>query len=448
MNTTVSAVKTRARALMSHLAKSGKSVTLSEALEAISATDNGSDWNRYQAALKKNRNAPQAPAESKEYQPHKVLACYSSNEVPRMAEAIFAHEADNGKIPVIVLLEDIPFPQNLMANDAGWITVEVKLAKDSTVHMPVLNYAEDIKGIIIKPITNWHEMAPDLARSLCMKHLLSFIPEWSEELIKRLGTIIFYGLHLAESSYVDYYETKLPEFMQKIRSTAGDQQLLVVTHSDKNKNFMAMSNDDYKIIVTENADSKLFNIHGIERLVIPKAHGNSSPAYRFPRLFRRKHLLIEDICIYVGSMSQDLINLPAHNYVYASIRRYVLQTIHCETLTKDRFIEDDFAWNKRAISMYKAILQTLVYLERRGDLTITEACIKAHSGLNECYKLYANENTPKHAKEKLYQWLLHLPGFDFSSAKKGEISEECNRQHSYVAVQYSRVINEKLLTIQ
>lgn len=448
MNTTVSAVKTRARALKNHLAKSGKDISLSEALEAISATENGSDWNRYQATLKKLKLYAQATSVAKEYPPHKVLACHPGEGMDCAAEAIFALDTLAGKVPVIVLLEDMPFPQNMMADDAGWVTIHVNIGKDSTVSMGALGNAEDIRGIVIKPIIFWHVMTPDIALALCMKHLLGSMPDWCPELLKRIGTVIFYGLHLAESSYTDYYQTKFPEFMRKLRLAGGDQQLLIVTRSDKNKDFMAMSSDDYKIIVTESAEPTLFKISGVERLVIPREKGITNPAQRFPRLFQRKSLSIEDICTYVGARSLELVSLPAQNEAHAHARRYVLQRNHCEALLKDKNINVDHSWGYRAITMYKALLQTLVFLEKRGDMALTPASVKMHSGLDACYKLYANEDIPQYAKEKLGHWIYHLPGFDFTSAEQGEIYQDCYRLHAYACMQYEHVLGDKLFEIR
>lgn len=184
-NTTVSGAKDRARLLMSHLAKSGITINLAQALEALSATENGTDWNRYQAVLKATKDS----METKDYPPHRIIAGRPGGGGTGIVEALFSYEATHSKtIPLLILLFDI--------------------------NMPPLGDPENIKGIVIKLIviteTPRHPEIIKL-RAAALDAIIERIPRWKHGISSSIGTVFIEGMEAVDTADSTYYDVKLPQ---------------------------------------------------------------------------------------------------------------------------------------------------------------------------------------------------------------------------------------------
>lgn len=319
MNSTISAAKARARLLKTHLENSGKAISLSEALEAISASENKTDWNRYQAALKHARNTPDSPQIATRHQPHKIFAAPPGSGSGAIAEITFVKNIHDGKVPVLIMLSEHKFPTNAEQDTSDWLTIDVTYTDELITNVRDIPNYDKIKGLIIRLRLEQfprrglvHEImakseigSEENARLTALMFVMRDMRKWPAELKRKIGTLIFYGMELIALKEHRVYSKFLPGLIDSMRQDGGSPSLFIVTSSDIPKKDIVRSEYEYKLIISDSIHRRLFNECPVDKLYIEQGFDAVKPI--LDKLFTNPDRLIEDICLYVGSLSTKLI---------------------------------------------------------------------------------------------------------------------------------------------
>lgn len=330
MNNTISGAKARARLLMSHLAKSGITITLAQALEALSATENGTDWNRYQAALKANKES----VKTREFPPHRIIAGRPGGGGTGIVEALFSYEATHSKtIPLLILLFDASMPQYRAFDTTGWVHVHftVDPAHPCEIKLPPLGDPDNIKGIVIKLIviteTPRHQEVIKL-RAAALDSLIEQIPRWKYGIASSLGTVFIEGMEMVDTADSTYYDVKFPRMMAELRQQSDNQQLVIETQTDISKDSIYRSKDKYKLIkLTTCQADQYFTDCPLDMVSLGLTSGNT---HRYARLFTDESRRIEDTALYIGSVNGSVIRaeLTTKNAFSTFIQNYMLAMVN------------------------------------------------------------------------------------------------------------------------
>lgn len=330
MNNTISGAKARARLLMSHLAKSGITITLAQALEALSATENGTDWNRYQAALKANKES----VKTREFPPHRIIAGHPGGGGTGIVEALFSYEATHSKtIPLLILLFDASMPQYRAFDTTGWVHVHftVDPAHPCEIKLPPLGDPDNIKGIVIKLIviteTPKHQEVIKL-RASALDSIIEQIPRWKYGIASSLGTVFIEGMEMVDTADSTYYDVKFPRMMAELRQQSDNQQLVIETQTDISKDSIYRSKDKYKLInLTTCQADQYFTDCPLDMVSLGLTSGNT---HRYARLFTDESRRIEDTALYIGSVNGSLIRaeLTTKNAFSTFIQNYMLAMVN------------------------------------------------------------------------------------------------------------------------
>jgi hypothetical protein len=315
---------------MCHLAKSGTTITLAQALEALSATENGTDWNRYQAALKADRSA----VETRKYPPHRIIAGRPGGGATAIIEALFSYEATHSKtIPLLILLFDASMPQYRAFDTTGWIHVHftVDPAHPCEIKLPPLGNTDNIRGIVIKIIviteTPKHQEVIKL-RAAALDSIIEQIPRWKYGIASSLGTVFIEGMEMVDTADSTYYDVKFPKMMAELRQQSDNQQLVIETQTDISKDSIYRSKDQYKLIklTTFHAD-QYFTDCPLDMVSLGQASSNTK---RYARLFTDESRRIEDTALYIGSVDGSLIRaeLTTKNAFSTFIQNYMLAMVN------------------------------------------------------------------------------------------------------------------------
>lgn len=322
MSKTISAAKARARHLKAHLERRGKEISLSEALEAISASENQTDWNRYQSALKRLKTFPEAIPDTGKRQPHKIFIAPPGSGSSAVAEITFVKNIMNGKIPILISLYDQKFPQNSKCDTSGWVTINTTYTREGKTNVgEALSDESGVKGILINVRLEGFP-GRDLEREEKYKHAdgghfsvqsvyltaISFIMrdilKWPEEIKANIGTIIFNGMELAENYADCTYSQRLPNLIERIRESGGNPNLFIITASHTLQYDVTVSKHEYKLIIADFIGKQRFSKWPVDQLYIEQSLESIKPT--LGRLFLNPERMIEDICLYVGSLSIKL----------------------------------------------------------------------------------------------------------------------------------------------
>jgi hypothetical protein len=449
MNITISGVKARARLLMAHMRESGKEMSLTQALEALSASENNTDWNRYQAFIKSARLLPQAPSPQTSHSPHKIFASGPGFGSGPIAEAVFAHGTTTGSIPVIVMLREHEFPSNKQHDTTGWLTINVTYNNMGGTNLSGLISLGNIKGVIIRPCfidlpgrdpereakaerENSHLFTANNARLTALSLILNDMAHWLPDLKKLIGTIILYGMEVIDQFKNKIHSRTIPHFMKSMRAHGGNQNLFLVTSSDLMKEDILNSNDEYKLIISESTPGSLFSNCPIDKLMIEQ--NKAIVLSRFDKLFKNEHRVIEDISIYIGALSIPLIlkDAPEDNSDFDFIRTYTQGMVGS---SNDRSIHEGKS-SKSDLIAFGMISLALKANQFIGEQeTIRESDIPSIIDLPILYAMSKAPKVPQEYRQKINEYLNRLPFYESTTASTGNLAEESIRAHEMLTMQ-------------
>lgn len=327
-NATISGAKSRASRLIPHMAKSGIRITMPDALEAISAAENNSDWNRYQAALKNSRSAPDEPLAAI---PHTVLACDPGMGSSAVTEALFTFDMEmTDVIPIFIKAYRHNFPSSFVDRS--------KIFSMMSVRGEILHLTEatgDVKSkvsaivIFLDESTGMGFIGEDKTQEYAkeLASVLKGIQNWHPSVLKKIGRVIVGDFEVADSDDSDFYSRLFPDFMRSIRKHGGQQSLLVQTMSDRSQDDLYSSTDAYEII-TMSTHTPLFEF---SPLPVLRKSDTPSRIRRYGSIFRSDKNQIRDAVLYITPKALSYYKLPPSKETKFSMYLWqFIQNLHAE----------------------------------------------------------------------------------------------------------------------
>lgn len=306
-NATISGAKTRARLLIDHMAKSGTKFTMPDALEAISASENNSDWNRYQAALKSSRNAPEAAPASI---PHTVLASHPGLGASAIIEALLAFDmekADSIPLHIVFYAHDFPTAQSV---DRSKI-VTLKSRHGAILQLATIS-PEKAGAIVIylcaETGIGLEGQEKRAAHSKELESVLKGIEGWDPAVLAQIGRVTISGFEATENLNSKFYSSVFPKFMRSIRQYGANKTLLIHTMSDLSQHDLYSSTDEYDVITMSGGYISLFPTSPIPVTRIIQHSGNFRRTYG--RIFQDEKRAIHDAALYIGTHGESFYKQP------------------------------------------------------------------------------------------------------------------------------------------
>lgn len=329
---TVSGAKALARGMVERMGAIGVPMTLAQALEAVAASNNFPDWNRFRDALKKGR--VQCSLWQEEQRPHRLVATAPGYGCAALIEHEFLLEARQpGVLPVMIRFNDAPYGSYLFQQivpSANVTVVDASYNEDAPDKIVFRGRLPlDGTGLIINIWSPPKQIIP------AWKELLSLIPSlFDRQHLEMAGTLFVENLSQVDRQDGDDYDVALPQLMKQLRAFGGKKSLIVTTQTDEARQSLYRSPDAWKVIMMNGDDSKLFYRCPFERVCVHPFR-KAVQAY-FTRLFTDPSRLLEDAALLIGSMRAD----------------YYLQPLATESpygTSLLQYIADNFAWHTKGL---------------------------------------------------------------------------------------------------
>jgi hypothetical protein len=307
---TVSGAKALARGMVDRMAALGVPMTYAQALEAVAASHQYSDWNRFLDALKKGRVQLSSPGKE-EHRPHRLIVTAPGFGCGAVIDHDFLFEASQpGVLPVMIRFNNAPLDSYLFQQIVPSAKVTVMhamyddIASDKIVFSGSLPL--DGTGLIIniwsppnQLISAWKAMLPLIPSLFQHRHL------------EMPGTLFIEDLHRVDRQSGDDYDVCLPQLMKALRAFGGKKSLVVTTQTDAARESLYRSPDAWKVIMLAGDDTRLFYRCPFERVFVYPFE-KSAQSY-FARLFSDRNRQLEDAALWVGSMKRDHYSEPLVN---------------------------------------------------------------------------------------------------------------------------------------
>jgi hypothetical protein len=335
---TVSGAKALARGLVERMATLGVPMTLARALEAVAASHDFPDWNRFRDALKKGR--VQTSVQGRDvYPPHRLVVTAPGHGSSALIEHEFLLEARQpGVLPIMIRFNDAPFDSYLyqaIVPSAKVTVVDATYTEESTDKIKFRrSLSLDGSGLIVNL---W---APSKHLVSAWKALLPLIPSLLErQHLEKPGTLFIQDLGRVDRDNSDDYDVGLPQLMKQLRASGGKRSLIVMTQSDDARQSLYRSPDAWKLIMMAGDYSKLFYRCPFERVVaLPFRLPVQS---YFSRLFADPNRHLEDAALLIGSMISGHYDYPLDN-----------ESEYGSSVLK--YLSDNTSWHKKREEAKKA----------------------------------------------------------------------------------------------
>jgi hypothetical protein len=347
---TVSGVKAKARLLINHFEKSGISISLAQALEAVSAADNGTDWNRYRSSLKSAAGAPTVDPGHK----HKIIVRSPGTGTNAVLHSLFGYELlHTDGLPIFIeLLKDNKMgrcylEQSIEAANGevpaeGLETLNFMYCPDHPTKFPCVSDVERTKGIIIRfwvDPTLSAEQYRDL-NACALRWTLRQILAMDKRILQKISTVFVNNLEYVDTSNSCLYDRHFPAFMRDLRAYGGNKQLVICTSSDQGKKSLYRSADEYKLIKMLTPTLDLFADCPFDCINVRSQSNSSLIASIYDRLFTDDTRVVEDTALYLGQLRVQALETPFESKIPTAefIRNFCLKDIE---ISKKRQMGDE-----------------------------------------------------------------------------------------------------------
>ena len=339
---TVSGAKALARGMIERMAAVGVPMTLAQALEGVAAAHHYQDWNRFRDALKHSR-IPSSPQQSSPFTPHRLIATKPGNGSGAVLDHHFLFEARQPDALPIMLFFDIAYTAsyffNVIIPDTKATEITALYDVDAETIIFDGEIPADCTGIVLN-VVGMRDGKPDNIFTLTSDQK---IPAWKAlyPLITSLlntqqmtmsGTLYIPDFHHIARENSSEYDIALPELMARLRSQGGKKSLVVVTQTEDARASLYRSPDDWRLIMMDGDDSKMFYRCPFYRVSV-YFFSEAVQTY-FARIFTDPDRSLEDAALLVGALLAR-----HHSYPMPKETPYGVSIV--------KYLEENTAWYRK-----------------------------------------------------------------------------------------------------
>ena len=308
---TVSGAKALARGMIERMAAVGVPMTLAQALEGVAAAHHYQDWNRFRDALKHSR-VPSSPQQSSPFTPHRLIATKPGNGSGAVLDHHFLFEARQPDALPIMLFFDIAYTAsyffNVIIPDTKATEITALYDVDAETIIFDGEIPADCTGIVLNVVgtrdglpDNIFRLTPD-QKMPAWKALCPLIPSLlNTQQMTMSGTLHIPDFHHIARENSSEYDIALPELMARLRSQGGKKSLVVVTQTEDARASLYRSPDDWRLIMMDGDDSKMFYRCPFYRVSV-YFFSEAIQTY-FARIFSDPERALEDAALFIGALS-------------------------------------------------------------------------------------------------------------------------------------------------